>query len=259
MGIRHAGGKAAGAQDGQIDQVVTHVAALREIKFLARQQFRHGRAFVFDALADQFDAEVGGTARDDGRIAPGDDGDPDARLRQQLDAQSVTAEKGLAEIAFGSEIQATVGHDPVDIEAHQTNSGSLFDSGHHASAGPPQGGMRPPVGGSEPGLRAWGAINNASAGPPQGGMRPPVTASGDFMGGSEPDCWQLRRAWGGNFHTTCARKRSCMLRAPSSCPLSSVTSNWFSLRRSIISTASTAKRSGGMVRGWWLMISPTGT
>ncbi len=32
-----------------------------------------------------------------------------------------------------------------------------------AAAGPPQGGIRPPVGGSEPGLRAWGA-NNPAAG-----------------------------------------------------------------------------------------------
>ncbi|MHB1358932.1 MAG: ArnT family glycosyltransferase [Rhodocyclaceae bacterium] len=31
----------------------------------------------------------------------------------------------------------------------------------HATAGPPQGGMRPPVGGSEPGLRAWGALHAA--------------------------------------------------------------------------------------------------
>ncbi|MDI6746114.1 MAG: alpha/beta hydrolase [Rhodocyclaceae bacterium] len=29
----------------------------------------------------------------------------------------------------------------------------------HAAAGPPQSGMRPPVGGSEPGLRAWGAVH----------------------------------------------------------------------------------------------------
>ncbi|MDP3032786.1 MAG: glycosyltransferase family 39 protein [Rhodocyclaceae bacterium] len=31
-----------------------------------------------------------------------------------------------------------------------------------AAAGPPQGGMRPPAGGSEPGLRAWGALNAAA-------------------------------------------------------------------------------------------------
>jgi len=35
-------------------------------------------------------------------------------------------------------------------------------------------------------------VAHATAGPPQGGMRPPVTAAGDFMGGSEPGL----RAWG---------------------------------------------------------------
>ncbi|MDP3032540.1 MAG: biotin--[acetyl-CoA-carboxylase] ligase [Rhodocyclaceae bacterium] len=60
-------------------------------------------------------------------------------------------------------------------------------------AGPSQADASPPVGGSEPGLRAWGA-NKVGAGPSQADASPPVTASGDFMGGSEPGL----RAWGAN-------------------------------------------------------------
>ncbi len=58
-------------------------------------------------------------------------------------------------------------------------------------AGPSQADA-PPVGGSEPVLRARGA-NKVGAGPSQADA-PPVTASGDFMGGSEP----VLRARGAN-------------------------------------------------------------
>ncbi|MDI6746329.1 MAG: biotin--[acetyl-CoA-carboxylase] ligase [Rhodocyclaceae bacterium] len=48
------------------------------------------------------------------------------------------------------------------------------------------------------GLAVAEALEKVGAGPSQADASPPVTASGDFMGGSEPNCWQMRRAWGAN-------------------------------------------------------------
>jgi len=56
----------------------------------------------------------------------------------------------------------------------------------YLGVGPSQAEVRPPVGGSEPGLRAWGG-SNLGVGPSQAEVRPPV-------GGSEPGL----RAWGAN-------------------------------------------------------------
>jgi hydroxyacylglutathione hydrolase len=72
-------------------------------------------------------------------------------------------------------------YDVLDVAGHTRGHVAYY-----ASAGPSQGGISSPVGGSEPNLRAWGA-NTTSAGPSQGGVSSPV-------GGSEPNL----RVWGAN-------------------------------------------------------------
>ncbi len=74
----------------------------------------------------------------------------------------------------------------VEFEVLHVPGHTLGHVAYYARAGQPQAGISPPVGGSEPVSRAWGA-NPARAGQPQAGISPPV-------GGSEPGL----RAWGAN-------------------------------------------------------------
>jgi adenosylcobyric acid synthase len=104
----------------------------------------------------------------------------------------------LIGLCGGFQMLGRVLHDPLGIEGQGGPGLGLLDcettlgaekqlrnvSGWlKVGAGPSQADI-PPVGGSEPPLRARGA-NKVGAGPSQADI-PPVTASGDFMGGSEP-------------------------------------------------------------------------
>ncbi|MDP3032194.1 MAG: tRNA preQ1(34) S-adenosylmethionine ribosyltransferase-isomerase QueA [Rhodocyclaceae bacterium] len=89
------------------------------------------------------------------------------------DAIAATQQRGGRIVAVGTTTLRTL------ESAFLSNADGTLEVG----AGPSQADA-PPVGGSEPGLRARGAPK-FGAGPSQADT-PPVTASGDFMGGSEP-------------------------------------------------------------------------
>jgi hypothetical protein len=121
-GVGHGEGEAAGAHDGQVDDVVADEGGFFGLEFFAGEDFAEGGEFVGRSLVDVLDFEVAGAEADGLGDALGDDSGLHAAEAGEREAGAVVGVEALTSTADRrreGRIELAVGHDAIDIQQQE--------------------------------------------------------------------------------------------------------------------------------------------